>query len=65
MCDVYIPEVGYICRGCISEFRDYLTERGITNANRSEIKKMLGAFLEIPKYDPEISIEQFFSDYYE
>lgn len=64
MCDTYIPDIGYICGECQSEF-EYLMEcRGLSHATEYEIATELKKFMETSKspYDKEtkMSVQEFF-----
>lgn len=67
MCDIYIPEIGYICHECKNEFKDYLKTIDKTYTWEGSIKRALIAFMETykDKYlkGEKIDIDEFFKRY--
>lgn len=67
MCDTYIPEIGYICNECKSEFKEYLGSKDLdaTEMNRNELIHELKHFMEkIQKGSQErISVDSFFEEH--
>ena len=65
MCDIYIPDIGYICYECKNEFKNYLKDDGLTdNLTENEILKHLCSFMETKKYsnnNNKIDIDYFFN----
>jgi hypothetical protein len=37
MCDIYIPEIGYVCYECRKEFTDYLETINETNLTEDKL----------------------------
>lgn len=67
MCDTYIPDVGYICRDCISEFKSSLDEEA-TETHEGVIIEKLIYFLGTEKgmeLGEELSIDDFFNKHTE
>ena len=62
LCDTYIPEVGYLCSGCIEEFKELYSNNKMTNG---EIIEALQTFISIPRMyrDTPNSINDFFKQY--
>lgn len=68
MCDTYVDGgVGYICRYCQEEFKEYLTKEGIQVSTDAEIRRELEKFMSTYKgsYEKgnEMSVDNFFSSY--
>lgn len=66
LCDTYVPEVGYICPSCQSQFDDYVRQNNITVNTESEIKRALLDFKDVSidneKFD---NVSDFFDKYTE
>jgi len=63
MCDTYIPGVGYICRECKSEFKEYLGSDA-TEMHRNDLIHELKHFMEKIKFSQEqISVDAFFEEH--
>ena len=62
LCDTYIPEVGYLCSGCIEKFKELYSNNKMTNG---EIIEALQTFISIPRMyrDTPNSINDFFKQY--
>lgn len=67
MCDTYVDGVGYVCRGCQDEFKDYLKANNTTVVTDMDIKRELEKFMETDKDSftegNEISVDDFFEGY--
>ena len=67
MCDTYIDRIGYVCYECESEFKEYLTKKGINPKTEGEIHKVLNIFMNTSKGSYEsgndIDVDDFFSSY--
>ena len=60
LADWYMPEVGYICRSCIDEFKESVEGQVM---NKPQIIKKLKKFMQTTKgykTEPPIDIEEFF-----
>ena len=63
MCDIYIPEIGYICHECQQEFKTYLDDKMIHSFTRKDFKEFMETYKgETGKYNRE-DVDNFFSDY--
>ena len=62
LCDTYIPEVGYLCSGCIEEFKELYSNNKMTNG---EIIEALQTFISIPRMyrDTPNNLNDFFKHY--
>lgn len=62
LCDTYIPEVGYLCSGCIEEFKELYSNKKMTNG---EIIEAMKAFISIPRMyrDTPNSLNDFFKQH--
>ena len=49
MCDTYISEVGYICSECKEEFKNYLSNNGLSPKNSYDATKHLNDFMQTYK----------------
>lgn len=68
LCRTYIRSIGYICRECQQEFKNYLpTQRDIILDSESQIIKALQKFINIPQGScdniPSINIDEFFKSH--
>ena len=67
MCDTYIPTIGYICRWCQQEFKDYLVTKEISINTEGDINRELEIFMKTKKDSytagKELTIEEFFEMY--
>jgi hypothetical protein len=67
MCRTYVDGVGYVCAECQSEFKDYLSSKGIVVESEGEIKRQLKKFMESEKDEytkgRNMDIDEFFNEY--
>jgi hypothetical protein len=67
MCDTYVDGVGYVCRECQTEFKEYLVSNGIVVNTEGEIKRELKKFMDTEKdtytKGAEMSVCDFFNSY--
>lgn len=66
MCDTYIDDVGYICWECQKEFKAYMADKNLNEANEHQLKSELKTFIMIEKgvFDDEIiNVDDFFKKY--
>ena len=68
MCNTYVPSVGYVCRECQKEFKNYLcSQKDIIVDSKGSIVKALEKFMETRKGDydkgQEVDADGFFSEY--
>lgn len=65
MCDTYISSVGYICKECQDEFKQFLINENIEVRNEGEINRELEKFMVTTKskfvHGREISVDDFFN----
>ncbi len=63
MCDTYISSVGYICKECQDEFKQFLINENIEVRNEGEINRELEKFMVTTKFvrGREISVDDFFN----
>jgi hypothetical protein len=64
MCDTYVDSIGYVCRYCQDEFKEYLKKENIQANTEGEIKRALETFMSTYKgrYEKgsEMSVDDFF-----
>ena len=69
MCYTHVDGVGYICRECQNEFKEYLERFDKKPKTEGEIKSRLKEFMSTPKgkYEEgkEMAVEEFFHKYTE
>ena len=68
MCKTYVPFVGYICRDCKNEFKNYVYfQKDIIVDSKSSTMIALEKFMETRKgdYDKghEVDVDEFFEEY--
>ncbi len=67
MCDTYVNSVGYVCRECQNEFKEYLESQGKTDLTEGEIKRELEGFMSTEKdsyvQGDKMDIDDFFNQY--
>lgn len=68
MCHTYVDgEVGYICRECQNEFKEYATENDLDVSTEGQIKMELTKFMSLEKGSfakgKEMDIDEFFDQY--
>jgi hypothetical protein len=66
MCSTYVNSVGYICYECKSEFKDYLSKKGLDPKTEYQIIKEIEKFILTPVHTyvdgNEITIDDFFDN---
>lgn len=66
MCDTYVPEVGYVCKSCQQEFKNYIEiQKPGQKLYDYEIKEELKFFITfgVPDSFGETDIDSFFDNY--
>lgn len=67
MCDTYVDGIGYVCRECQSEFKEYLEQNGIVVKTEGEIYRALKMFMgtekDSHKQGVEMTVGEFFSSH--
>jgi len=67
MCDTYVNGIGYVCRECQNEFKEYVQEESIPCDTEGQIKEALRIFMETRKgqhaQGKEMSVDEFFNQY--
>jgi len=67
MCDTYIDDIGYICRGCQNEFKDYLKSKGLDGViPEGTLRTELKTFMKSEKdtyLGNEIGVDEFFDSH--
>jgi hypothetical protein len=68
MCNTYIPDVGYICNDCKSDFHKHCDETGINPDNEYDIKEELKDFMKESKTEftesrNKMTINEFFNNH--
>ena len=67
MCDTYVNSVGYVCRECHNEFKEYLESEGKTDLTEGEIKRELERFMSTEKdsyiQGDKMDIDEFFNQH--
>lgn len=66
LCDIYIPNVGYICYSCKEEFKHFVKMNNYTINNYNDIVSDLKVFIETEKnsyqdYNKDQLIDEFFN----
>lgn len=64
MCDTYIDSIGYICKECQAEFKEYLAKKDIKVTTEGEIREALYSFMKTFKNEyskeNELDVDEFF-----
>lgn len=67
LCRTYVDSVGYICRDCQKEFKNYLSfQKDVIADSHGSISRALKTFMETPAGDykgEEVDVEAFFENY--
>lgn len=64
MCDILVPEVGYMCYECVSEFKQYA--KSANPQTQGELIVLLKKFMGIRREDLDttpVDIDQFFEEH--
>jgi len=62
MCTNYIQSVGYICKNCISGFKEYLSINNLNLKTRDQIVKELNIFIDTHVQNQSITVDEFFKE---
>lgn len=68
MCDTYVDGVGYVCRDCQEEFKEFMKSQVVEEEiSEGELKRQLEKFMDTRKHEftqgPKLNIDSFFAMY--